>query len=77
MKISLSSTDKMITLIVNGTEVPARIWQGRTDSGIEVHAYITRIAVKAGDDTREFERELQACEAPTDAVRSIPLRQIL
>ena len=44
MKVTLENTDKIVEF--NG--LPARIWEGHTASGIAVHAYITRIAVKNG-----------------------------
>lgn len=59
MKVTLESTTQMTTL--NG--IPARIWEGHTESGIPVHAYITRIAVDAKEDTTQFEQELQECRA--------------
>lgn len=73
MKIKLESTTKMVTL--NGVE--ARVWQGVTESGIRVHAYITRVAVSQGDDCTEFERELQEHAAPRAEVAAIPTRLIL
>lgn len=73
MKITLQSTEKVVTL--NG--LPARIWEGKTESGIEVHAYITLIAVEKTNDTSEFERELQEQKPPTAAVESIPLNMII
>lgn len=78
MKISLSNTSKIVTLIGEGGQgVQARIWEGHTESGIPVHAYITRIAVKHDADASEFDRELEACEAPSAAVQEIPLVLIL
>ncbi len=41
MKITVENTTKIVTL--NG--VPARIWEGFTESGIKCHCYITRIAI--------------------------------
>lgn len=77
MKVNLISTTKLITLEIGGASVPARIWEGHTDSGIPVHAYITRIAAAEGLDHSQFERELQACEKPTAAIAAIPLSLIL
>jgi hypothetical protein len=75
MKITLTSTNKIVEL----SGVPARIWEGETESGIKVHAYITRIAVDKNDPRlEEFEQELQQHEAPKSAdILSIPLRLIL
>ncbi len=64
MKVTLESTTQMTTL--NG--IPARIWEGHTDTGIAVHAYVTRIAVASDADTSQFEKELQECRAPSAKV---------
>jgi len=58
---------------------PARVWEGRTASGIPVHCFVTRVAV--ADDGRtdhsEFVRELQEHRKPTAAIQAIPLRLVL
>jgi len=77
VKITLTSTTKLVRFQMDGAEVPARIWEGHTDSGVAIHAYVTRIAVAEGLDTSQFERELQSCEKPTAAIEAIPLRLIL
>ena len=74
MKIQIESTTKVVT--ING--VPARVWEGHTESGIPIHCFVTRVAVDKNADCQQFERELQECRAPSpelDAV--IPLRMIL
>lgn len=73
MKITIENTSKIVEL--NG--VPARVWEGHTDSGIPVHAYITRIAARADGDLSQFEQELQETKAPSPDVQAIPLRLIL
>lgn len=75
MKITIESTTKLVT--VNG--VPARIWEGHTESGIPAHCYVTRIAAPntPGLDLAEFERDLQEHRAPSAEVAAIPLRFIL
>ena len=55
MEVTLTNTDRIVE--ING--VPARVWEGRTTSGIPCHAYITRIAVARDQDAHEFDRELQ------------------
>jgi hypothetical protein len=45
--------------------LPARIWEGKTDSGIPCHAYITRIAVDREEDSREFDAELREHRPPS------------
>lgn len=74
MRVILEPTTKIVTL--NGT--PARIWEGATESGIKVHAYITRIAIDK-DEPRadEFQRELQEQRVPSAEVLAIPLRLII
>ncbi len=73
MKIAIESTDKVVTL--NGIE--CRIWEGFTESGIPMHAYIPRVAVQEGLDCSQFEVELQEKRKPSFAVEAIPLRMIL
>ena len=76
MKITIESTSKIVHL--NG--LPARVWEGHTESGIEIHAFVTRVAVKEGQKPEvygEFERELQEQRKPTPEIEAIPLRFIL
>jgi hypothetical protein len=73
MKINISSTTKIVQ--VNG--VPARIWEGQTESGISIHCFVTRIAVKSDQDTSQFEKELEEQQLPSAEVQSYPLRMIL
>ncbi len=77
MKLIIESTTKIVTLVVDGHEIPARVWEGVTDSGIAVHCFITRVAVHKDEDCTQFERELVEQRAPSFTVESIPLRFIL
>ena len=83
MKITIESTDKVVEFEftrVHTFAVPARVWQGETDTGIPVQVYITRIAPEIPpDDARneQFARELQETAAPRPTVQAIPLRMIL
>jgi hypothetical protein len=77
MKVTLESTAKTVTLVIDGKPVPARVWEGLTANGIPCHAFITRIAVKNEDDAGEFERDLREQRAPSVEVAAIPLRMIL
>lgn len=65
MQVQLESTTKTVKLVINGQEVPARIWEGVTASGIKVHAFITRIAIAKGEDDQQFVNELQECLPPS------------
>jgi hypothetical protein len=84
MKITIESTSKIVTLVVNGTSVPARIWQGETEGGIPVQCFITRISPeihltdpKIDELTAEFDRELKRQADPRASVEAIPLRLII
>jgi hypothetical protein len=80
MKITIESTIKVIHLDINGTLVPARVWEGETESGVPVHCFVTRIAptIEKNDPRQlEFETELREQRPPTPAVATYPLRMIL
>jgi hypothetical protein len=68
MKITLENTSKVVTLNTPDGSVPARIWEGQTEDGIAVHAFITRIAVNKTDDATAFERDLLATREPSPMV---------
>ena len=63
--------------IVNVNGVPARIWEGETESGIKVIAFITRLACPVEADQSQFEKELLAVSAPTKEVEALPLALVL
>lgn len=73
MRITLESTTKVIT--VNG--VPARVWEGHSEGGARVEAWITRIRVPLQDDQAEFERELDECRPPSADVAALPPHIVL
>ena len=73
MKITIESTAKIVEL--NG--VPARIWEGHTESGIPIHCFVTRIAVHESHDPTQFQAELQENRKPTADIEAYPLRMIL
>lgn len=75
MKIILENTSKIVE--VNG--VPGRIWEGKTGNGIAVSCVITRIAVEAGSDNEQFERELIETPAPAPmmGVSAFPARMVI
>lgn len=75
MKLTISPTQQIVH--VNG--VPCRQWEGRTESGVPVACFITRVAVPedAPKEThRQFERELEETPAP-HAETTFPLRMVL
>jgi hypothetical protein len=65
MKITIESTTKIVEL--NG--VPARVWEGHTESGIPVHCFVTRIAVNKNSDATQFMKELKECKLPSSDVQ--------
>lgn len=78
MRITLENTKKIVEIQLGQSGfVPARIWEGHTESGIPVHCYITRVAVARDKDHTQFEAELAECRDPSPEVAAIPLRLIL
>lgn len=73
MKVTLQSTTKMVD--IDG--VPARIWEGTTESGIQVHAFITRIACDKDANQEEFKQELKNCLPPSEAIDAYPTKLVL
>ena len=74
MKIIVESTSKIVYL----AGIPARIWEGETESGIKVHCFISRIAINKNESkTEEFERELAEQKAPSPEIEAYSLRLIL
>jgi hypothetical protein len=73
MKINIESTTKIVQL--NG--VPARIWEGTTETGIKIHAFITRVAIGKNEDGTQFEKELHECAVPSTEIEAYPLNLIL
>lgn len=78
MKVTLESTSKITSLVVNGEEIPARIREGVTEKGIPCHALIPLIAVSEQHDCAEFERDLREQRPPSEEIDlAIPARMIL
>ena len=72
MKATLESTSKLVT--VDG--VPARVWEGRTERGQRIAAFITRVTPVDGDPA-EFERDLLEVSPPSAELEAFPARLIL
>jgi len=87
MKITISSTDQIIELERrdgrHGISVPARLWEGFTESGVPVHVYVTRLSPQIEDTPEnqatlaEFSKELLQHQPPSVEFGPIPLRLIL
>lgn len=70
MKVILTSTEKVVQF--EGS--PARIWEGTTESGIKVHAYIRSIACNRESDSSDFEKDLIQHDPPSAEIAAIPMR---
>jgi hypothetical protein len=79
LKVTLQSTTQTTTLVdrLTGQSIPARVWEGETDSGIKVQALIPCIRALANQDLSQFERDLRQCEPPSTGMQAFPLRMIL
>lgn len=84
MKVTLENTTKIVDIVINGLAVPARVWQGETEDGIPVQAFITRIAPEISKShpdidrlTAAFDRDLKRQANPRPTVEAIPLRFII
>jgi hypothetical protein len=80
MKLTLESTNTIVALEIGGVDCPARVWQGVIEDGVEVHAYVTRIAIPReapAEVHARFAASLNECADPTTRVRALPLRMIL
>ena len=74
MKITLESTSQVVLI----AGVPARIWEGHTESGIAVHCAITRIAIHDAADASQFEAELIETKPPSAAAQEcFPMRMFI
>ena len=78
MKMTIESTRRFVEVREgDGGPVKCRIWEGQSESGIPVVVLIPRIAVKSGNDTGDFDRELAECKEPSADAAAIPARMIL
>lgn len=79
MKITIESTDKIVEFEIDGARVPARAWEGKTEAGVPVLAFITRISPQTHDREANdaFARELTETRKPTMVPTAINMRLIL
>lgn len=78
MKITIESTNRVVTVESEGAMMPARVWEGVTENGVKVVAVIVRVVCHKDDDAAEFERDLKVCRPPSGmAMDAIPLRLII
>lgn len=80
MKITIEPTTQIVIVKPSPLSdgVPARVWEGQSESGIKVQCLVTRIAVSK-DEPRadEFEKELTEVKAPSAEIAAYPTRLIL
>lgn len=77
MKITIESTTQIVQVeSSDGGMIPARVWEGHTESGIFVHCLITRIAAPSTENLEQFDRKLRECRPP-EVANVFPLRMIL
>jgi hypothetical protein len=58
MKVVLESTTRLVTLVINGEAAAARVWEGETESGLKVHAYVTNLVASERVTEEQFQQEL-------------------
>lgn len=76
MKMTIVSTAKIVQL----DGIPARVWEGVTERGVAVTAFITRVAVPEAVPEREkarFALELQEHTPPSAEAAQWPARMFL
>jgi len=62
MRITIESTDQIVSVETkDGATIPARVWRGVTDRGVECQVLVTRVAVHRDADNTAFEHELDEC----------------
>lgn len=79
MKITIESTDKVVTLQDGFGEslAAARQWEGYTESGIPVTCLIVRIAVPLDADQAQFQKELAVQSPPREGPVVFPLKMVI
>lgn len=80
MKITIESTTRIVNVRAPGSDlgIPCRVWEGKTERGVQVQCLVPRIAAAAeGPDLSEFEAELQEHRAPSAEAQAFPLRMII
>lgn len=69
MKAKIESTDKIVTV---GSALPARIWEGTTESGILFLAFITHLEPADPAQMAKFLAEMSDMKKPSPAAEKIP-----
>lgn len=69
MKLTISPTAS-VSVIEGG--VPVRLWEGETESGTRVQAFVALIAARKGQNLAELDRALTALPEPQEASALAP-----
>jgi hypothetical protein len=79
VKITIESTSKIVELQGHLCTVPARVWEGTSERGVKVVAFITRITPGEAtpEQCAEFEADLQETRVPSSGVQAWPARLVL
>lgn len=80
MELIIRNTERVVEIEVDGANVPARIWQGKTSTGVPVVCFVTRVAVAEDRPEHEhevFKTELAETEPLREDVKTIPTRLVL
>lgn len=80
MRVTIEPTPKIVQVAdpANPSHaIPARVWQGVTDKGLQVTMLVTRVAAAASSDCRELEEALKEQTPPRADVAAFPTRMIL
>jgi len=82
MKATIYSTSKIVIIKADPLDldsgVPARIWEGMTQSGIKIKCFITYVAIDKNEkNIEQFEKELLESEAPFIESIDLPFIKIV
>jgi hypothetical protein len=70
MKITIESTTKTVKI----GEVDCRVWEGKTEQGVRLVAFISGIMARKGEDVSLFESERKQLRAPSGEAAGLPDR---
>jgi hypothetical protein len=79
MRIAIESADQLVAIEDrHGVKVPARVWRGVLDGGVERQLPVTRIAARKSAGNSALERELiEHPPKPMDCPHAFDLRFFL
>jgi hypothetical protein len=73
MKITIESTTKVVEL--NGLQ--CRVWEGETEYGVKLHAFIPVVAAQEGQDLSQFDKDLREQKPPSADLEFYPQRMMV